>query len=141
MDLVQLTTHIDATAVRIASDAPAPYATREAREEVDRSLRAQLRETVAVVLFDRDTHEVHELRRGASVRIGRSVTADVLLEDPMVSRKHAVIEHADEHVRVLDDRSLNGVFVNGERVEEQRPLTDGDEVQIAGFVLRVIVVE
>ncbi len=141
MDLVQLTTHIDATAVRIAADAPAAYATREAREEVDRHLRSQLRETVAVVFFDRDTHEVHELRPGASVRIGRSMTADVLLEDPMVSRKHAVIEHGADHVRVLDDRSLNGVFVNGERVEEQRPLGDGDEVQIAGFVLRVIVVE
>lgn len=139
MDLVQLTTHIDATAVRQASNAPAAHASREAREEIYRGLRATLTETVAVVVFDGDAHEIHELSRGASVRIGRSITADVLLEDPMVSRKHAVIEHADGHVRVLDDRSLNGVFVNGERVDEQRVLGDGDEVQIAGFVLRLVV--
>ena len=50
-------------------------------------------------------------------RIGRSLAADVRFDDPTVSRRHALIVRQADGVRVLDDRSLNGVFVNGERVE------------------------
>ena len=50
-------------------------------------------------------------------RIGRSLAADVRFDDPTVSRRHALIVRQPDGVRVLDDRSLNGVFVNGERVE------------------------
>ena len=60
-------------------------------------------------------------------RIGRCLAADVRFDDPTVSRRHALIVSQADGVRVLDDRSLNGVFVNGERVE-WRPLTDGDEI-------------
>ncbi len=54
-------------------------------------------------------------------RIGRSLAADVRFDDPTVSRRHALVVRQADGVRVLDDRSLNGVFVNGERVE-WRPL-------------------
>ena len=50
-------------------------------------------------------------------RVGRSLAADVRFDDPTVSRRHALIVRQADGVRVLDDRSLNGVFVNGERVE------------------------
>ena len=50
-------------------------------------------------------------------RVGRSLAADVRFDDPTVSRRHALIVRQPDGVRVLDDRSLNGVFVNGERVE------------------------
>ena len=49
--------------------------------------------------------------------IGRTLAADVRFDDPTVSRRHALIVRQADGVRVLDDRSLNGVFVNGERVE------------------------
>jgi pSer/pThr/pTyr-binding forkhead associated (FHA) protein len=62
-------------------------------------------------------------------RIGRSLAADVRFDDPTVSRRHALIVRQADGVRVLDDRSLNGVFVNGERVE-WRALSDGDEVLV-----------
>ena len=52
-------------------------------------------------------------------RIGRSLAADVRFDDPTVSRRHALIVRQPDGVRVLDDRSLNGVFVNGARVEGQ----------------------
>ena len=52
-------------------------------------------------------------------RIGRSLAADVRFDDPTVSRRHALIVRQPDGVRVLDDRSLNGVFVNGERIEGQ----------------------
>ena len=71
----------------------------------------------------------------ASMRIGRSLSADLRFEDPTVSRRHAVLVTEDEGVRVLDDRSLNGVFVNGERIVSQL-LTDGDEIVIGRYRLR-----
>jgi len=62
-------------------------------------------------------------------RIGRSLAADVRFDDPTVSRRHALIVRQADGVRVLDDRSLNGVFVNGDRVE-WRILEDGDEIVV-----------
>jgi hypothetical protein len=72
------------------------------------------------------------------MRIGRSATADLRLNDPTVSRRHALIVATREHeLRVLDDRSLNGVFVNGEQIEWS-PLHDGDELAIGRFRLHAI---
>jgi pSer/pThr/pTyr-binding forkhead associated (FHA) protein len=62
-------------------------------------------------------------------RIGRSLAADIRFDDATVSRRHALIACEEGGVRVLDDRSLNGIQVNGRRVEWS-PLTDGDELLI-----------
>jgi predicted RNA-binding Zn-ribbon protein involved in translation (DUF1610 family) len=62
-------------------------------------------------------------------RIGRSLAADIRFDDPTVSRRHALIVRQPDGLRVLDDRSLNGVFVNGERVEWST-LADADEIVI-----------
>jgi pSer/pThr/pTyr-binding forkhead associated (FHA) protein len=67
-------------------------------------------------------------------RVGRSLAADLRFDDPTVSRRHALIVRQADGVRVLDDRSLNGVFVNGERVE-WRVLGDGDEVTVGRYRL------
>jgi FHA domain-containing protein/zinc ribbon family protein len=67
-------------------------------------------------------------------RIGRSLAADVRFDDPTVSRRHALIVRQPDGVRVLDDRSLNGVFVNGTRVEG-RVLHDGDEILVGRYRL------
>ena len=54
-------------------------------------------------------------------RIGRSATADIRLDDPSVSRRHAlIVSELPDSLRVLDDRSLNGVFLNGEIVDWAR---------------------
>jgi hypothetical protein len=65
-------------------------------------------------------------------RVGRSLAADVRFDDPTVSRRHALIVRQPDGVRVLDDRSLNGVFVNGSRVEWS-PLADGDEIVVGRY--------
>jgi FHA domain/Zinc-ribbon containing domain len=70
-------------------------------------------------------------------KIGRSLTADIRLDDPTVSRRHALVCSQLESVRVLDDRSLNGIFLNGERAEWAR-LEDGDEVMIGRYHLYYI---
>ena len=80
---------------------------------------------------------VIELKQGWS-RIGRSSSADIRLDDPTVSRRHAVIVHTPEgELRVLDDRSMNGICVNGENVDWS-PLVDSDELQIGRYKLHVI---
>lgn len=68
-------------------------------------------------------------------RIGRSVSADLQLDDPSVSRRHAlIVSEPGEPLRVLDDRSLNGIFVNGDTVEWGK-LADGDELTIGRYRL------
>jgi pSer/pThr/pTyr-binding forkhead associated (FHA) protein len=71
-------------------------------------------------------------------RVGRSLAADIRFDDPTVSRRHALIVRQPDGVRVLDDRSLNGVFVNGERVE-WRALRDGDEIVVGRYRLHFVV--
>ncbi len=80
---------------------------------------------------------VMELSVGWS-RIGRSSAADIRLDDPTVSRRHAVVVRTPEgELRVLDDRSMNGIVVNGEALEWS-PLADGDELQVGRYTLHVI---
>ena len=67
-------------------------------------------------------------------RVGRSLSADIRFDDPTVSRRHALVHREGEHLRVLDDRSLNGVFVGGKRVE-WHDLSDGDEIAVGRFRL------
>jgi predicted nucleic acid-binding Zn-ribbon protein len=73
-------------------------------------------------------------------RIGRSLAADVRFDDPTVSRRHALIVRHPDGVRVLDDRSLNGVFVNGSRIEG-KVLRDGDEIIVGRYRLSFMSVE
>ena len=71
-------------------------------------------------------------------RIGRSAAADVRLDDPSVSRRHAlIVSEQPKALRVLDDRSLNGVHLNGELIEWAR-LADGDELAIGRYRLFVL---
>lgn len=71
-------------------------------------------------------------------RIGRSLAADIRFDDATVSRRHALVVRQPDGVRVLDDRSLNGIFVNGHRVE-WRTLHDGDEVVVGRHRLAFLV--
>lgn len=70
-------------------------------------------------------------------RVGRSLSAQLRFDDPTVSRRHALLHRQSDRTRILDDRSLNGVLVNGSRVE-MRELQDGDQIAIGRFVLHYI---
>jgi pSer/pThr/pTyr-binding forkhead associated (FHA) protein len=63
------------------------------------------------------------------LRIGRSAAAGLTLDDATVSRRHAVLLRDDTGTRILDDRSLNGTRVNGERVTEAT-LRDGNVIAL-----------
>jgi pSer/pThr/pTyr-binding forkhead associated (FHA) protein len=77
------------------------------------------------------------LRLGRLTRIGRRPSADIVLDDASVSRRHALVLERDGAPVIADDRSRNGVFVNGRRVREAR-LRHGDEVRIGGRVMRFL---
>jgi pSer/pThr/pTyr-binding forkhead associated (FHA) protein len=75
--------------------------------------------------------------REPTTRLGRSHTADVVLEDASVSRRHALIVRRDARSVLLDDRSLNGIHVNGERVTEWS-LRHGDEILLGRIAVRYV---
>jgi pSer/pThr/pTyr-binding forkhead associated (FHA) protein len=75
-----------------------------------------------------------------SLRFGRGIASDVVLEDRSVSRRHAVVTRTGEEVVLWDDRSLNGVRVNGERVA-QAALQHGDAIAMGEVQMRFVAVD
>jgi pSer/pThr/pTyr-binding forkhead associated (FHA) protein len=71
---------------------------------------------------------------GDVTHVGRGMTADVRLDDHTVSARHAIVVSRADRLRILDDRSTNGTFVNGRRVDEAE-LHDGDVVVLGRVVL------
>lgn len=65
---------------------------------------------------------------------GRHPESDLFLDDVTVSRRHAEIVHTETGYEVLDAGSLNGTYVNRQRVERAM-LDNGDELQIGKFKL------
>jgi len=75
--------------------------------------------------------------REAALRLGRDPAADMVLDDPSVSRRHAIVLRRDGGTVILDDRSLNGVRVNGKRVMAQT-LRDGDVIELGIVSMRYV---
>jgi predicted RNA-binding Zn-ribbon protein involved in translation (DUF1610 family) len=90
--------------------------------------------------YDAGDHAVALQLKDGWTRVGRSLTADVRLDDPTVSRRHALVYRDEEGAKVLDDRSLNGLFLNGERVE-LAPLGDGDTLGVGRFDIHFLTKE
>ncbi|GAB3962721.1 FHA domain-containing protein [Plantactinospora veratri] len=81
--------------------------------------------------------------RGASFRlrpgvrrIGREDGADVLLDDPKVSRWHATVELTAGRVLLTDTGSTNGTWLNDERLSGHTELRDGDRIRLGNLELR-----
>jgi hypothetical protein len=71
---------------------------------------------------------------GERMCIGRRPECEVFLDDITVSRDHAVLIHRGDLWHIDDCGSLNGTYVNRERIESHR-LEEGDEVQIGKYKL------
>jgi serine phosphatase RsbU (regulator of sigma subunit) len=71
-----------------------------------------------------------------TVVIGRGSTADLVLEDGTVSRRHAVLTCTNDECVVSDLETANGTFVNGSRIAGPTPLADGDELRLGRMMLR-----
>lgn len=70
--------------------------------------------------------------------IGRHPEADIFFDDVTVSRRHAEVTRTGGFFEIVDQRSLNGTYVNGERVD-RAVLDDGAEVRIGKFRLNFFV--
>jgi hypothetical protein len=74
------------------------------------------------------------------LHVGRGLAAGLRLDDSSVSHQHAIIVPSASGVQILDDRSLNGTFVNGRRIEHVE-LRNGDVVTIGRVELRYMQIE
>jgi pSer/pThr/pTyr-binding forkhead associated (FHA) protein len=66
--------------------------------------------------------------------IGRAEECNVRLEDPMVSRHHALVVDRDGEPQIEDLGSANGLYVNGRRHRGSVPLHPGDIVQLGATI-------
>lgn len=70
--------------------------------------------------------------------VGRAASADVQIADAYTSSEHARFRSAADRW-VLDDlESMNGSYVNGQRIRGSQPLADGDTVQLGRVVLQFV---
>jgi len=118
---------------RFTRESPSESESRE-RDGLVGAALAKIAELGRHLVFD-DSGTIRTLALNeGTTRIGRSLSAELRFEDPTVSRRHAVLVGEPEGVRLLDDRSLNGVFVNQQRVSSEL-LRDGDEILIGRYRL------
>ncbi len=109
---------------------PDPGLSRE-----DLGLIEALRPGTALLIVQRGPNTgARFLLDNAEVTTGRGPESDIFLDDVTVSRKHAIFSFGGGRFTVRDVGSLNGTYVNRERVDEA-VLADRDEVQIGKFRL------
>ncbi len=70
--------------------------------------------------------------------IGRSPDCAIVVDDPLVSRHHAVLRVSDTEVHVEDLGSRNGVYVNGSPIKDVTQLQDGDELSVSDCKLVLV---
>jgi NADPH-dependent 2,4-dienoyl-CoA reductase/sulfur reductase-like enzyme/pSer/pThr/pTyr-binding forkhead associated (FHA) protein/Fe-S-cluster-containing dehydrogenase component/CRP-like cAMP-binding protein len=77
------------------------------------------------------------LRQGQA-SIGRGESVQLRLGDPLVSRRHALVRAVGGGLELLDYGSVNGVQVNGQRIDAEKPwrLHDGDEIRMGAHAYR-----
>jgi ABC transport system ATP-binding/permease protein len=78
---------------------------------------------------------MQKLAQFSRITIGRTADCQLMLDHPMVSRKHAEIARQAGRYAIRDLDSMNGTFVNGQRVDGWRVLHTGDVIQIGPFKL------
>jgi adenylate cyclase len=78
---------------------------------------------------------LYELKEGSTIRIGRAASSDITLPHSSISRSHALLEGKPEAWVLSDQRSANGVLVNGVRIERTE-LKSGDVIGLGEVKLR-----
>lgn len=68
-----------------------------------------------------------------SMAIGRDPSADIAVETPELSRRHARVNRVGDQYLAVDTDSANGLYVNGIKVHSAA-LHDGDQLQLANLV-------
>ena len=84
------------------------------------------------LLLGRKTMQVYDLSK-ESIVVGRDDGADILIDNPSVSRRHAEFRMEAGSWVVEDLGSSNGTFMGGQKIDGPRPLTIGDEIGLGKF--------
>ena len=66
--------------------------------------------------------------------IGRSSENNIILDDITISRKHALLSVSNKNIKIQDNNSTNGIYVNNE-VKNDCILKSGDKIQIGKYLL------
>ena len=66
--------------------------------------------------------------------IGRSSDNNIILDDITVSRNHALITVSEQKVKIIDNNSTNGIYINNE-IKSEQDLKSGDKIQIGKYLL------
>jgi pSer/pThr/pTyr-binding forkhead associated (FHA) protein len=102
------------------------------------------RQAIAKITWnDPNTGQKHEyvLGEGATASIGRASSNDIVIIDKHVSRQHAVITFRDGVFVLSDLGSINGCYLNNQRLEQPLPLFAGDEIRLYVPTLRFSVAD
>ncbi len=84
-------------------------------------------------------YQHHDLALGdGQFVVGRSAGCQLSLDDPLVSRRHAMLVVAQDAVTVEDLDSRNGVLVNGTRISGKTPVQPGDKILIGSQELLLL---
>ncbi len=84
------------------------------------------------LLLGRRTMQVYDFKQ-ESIIVGREDGADVVIDNPSVSRRHAEIRLGDEGWEVVDLGSSNGTFIRGTKIQGPHRLGLGDEIGFGKF--------
>lgn len=88
-----------------------------------------------------DGDETRLLRLGSSItHIGRGTGSDVRFDEHRVSRSHAILVRHGRHMRVLDNRSSNGTFLNGRRIIATN-VENGDAIRVGPVAMQYLAIE
>ena len=118
---------------------PAPVAGSRIRSQAGAAAPKVPRGTpTLVVLEPREARGVRHPVTGAGATIGRESTCTIARpDDTFISGVHARFEMRGEALWVVDLRSTNGTFVNGQRLNGERALRKGDRVQTGSTVVEL----
>src|SRR5205085_11420704 len=96
----------------------------------------ELPQSMGMLVVKRGTNAGSKFDLDSDVtKAGRHPDSDIFLDDVTVSRRHVEIVHESDGYVLKDVGSLNGTYLNRERIEAEAPLQNGDELQIGKFKL------
>ena len=122
----------DTTSIQIVADVLAAAAQHKLTDEERNAVAALPPRTALLLETDGGLAGARFLLDSDEVVAGRHPACSVFLDDVTVSRRHAVFTRHRDTFEVVDRSSLNGTYVNGDRVETKL-LENGDQVQIGKF--------
>src|SRR3954447_1692886 len=105
-----------------------------AKDEITKPAVQDRDRAYLIVLAGNTVGEMYKISKSETV-IGRGSQADIHVVDDGISRRHAMIVHKGTEMAVRDLGSTNGTYCNGERITDEKALSDGDKIQVGSTTI------